>query len=221
MSYRNLLMCLGIVLVTLGLAERGWFLMAVWLGCDFLILGVAHGRGSHRVFGKRADGTLPLWSWLLFLPLLICTTIVWHLIRIFSQEPSRSVVTGQLVVGRRLLAMELEGEFDNLVDLTAEFSEPSSIRCSPSYYSFPILDGAAPTPEALRAAVAALRPGRTFIHCAQGHGRTGLFALAMLLSSGAARSVEDGLRMLLAVRPGIRLSREQHRCIQAYAQNMG
>jgi protein-tyrosine phosphatase len=221
MSYRHLLTFLGVVLVVLGLVERGWFLASVWLGCDFLVLGVAHGRGSHRVFGKGADGTLPLWSWLVFLPLLIYTTLVWHLIRLLSREPARNAVTDQLVVGRRLLSFELEGEFDNFVDLTAEFTEPASIRCSSSYRSFPILDGGAPTPEALRDAVTSLRPGRAFIHCAQGHGRTGLFALAVLLNSGVARSVEDGLRILSAVRPGIRLSRQQHECIRIYAENMG
>lgn len=219
MSYRHLLILLGIVLLALGLAERGWFFLAAWLGGDFLILGIAHGRGSHRVFGKRTDGTLPLWSWLLFLPLLVYTVALWHLIRLFSREPACSVVNEQLVVGRRLLACEYNDEFDNFVDLTAEFSEPTVIRRSASYRSFPILDGAAPTPETLHAAVVGLRPGRTFIHCAQGHGRTGLFALAVLLSSGDARSVEDGLRMLAAVRPAIRLSKEQHRCIQTYARS--
>jgi protein-tyrosine phosphatase len=220
MSYRHLLILLGTVLIALGIAEGGWFFIIVWLGCDFPVPGIAHGRGSHRVFGKRTDGTLPVWSWLGFLPLLIYTTAVWHLIRVFSREPWHHAVTAQLSVGRRLLASGLEGEFDNFVDLTAEFSEPSAIRCSPSCLSFPVLDGSAPTPEALRAAVVSLRPGRTFIHCAQGHGRTGLFALAVLLSSGAARTVGDGLRMLTAVRPGIRLSRDQQRCIEIYAQNL-
>ena len=217
MSNRHVLTLLGVVLVVFGLVERGWFLVMVWFGCDFLVLGVAHALGSHRVFGKRADGTLPAWSWLVFFPLLVYTAVVWHFVRLFSRESARNAVTEQLVVGRRLLSFEVEGQFDNFVDLTAEFSEPSSIRCSPSYRSFPILDGAAPTPEALRAAIARLRPGRTFVHCAQGHGRTGLFALAVLLSSGAVRSVEDGLLMLSAVRPGIRLNREQLRCIQVYA----
>jgi hypothetical protein len=221
MSYRHLLALLGLVLVVLGLIERGWFLSAVWLGCDFLVLGVAHGRGSHRVFGKRADGSLPWWSRLVFLPLLVYTALVWHLIRLFSREPAYHAVTEKLVVGRRLLSFEVEGEYNNFVDLTAEFAEPPAIRRSPAYFSFPILDGAAPTPQALRAAVASLRPGRTYIHCAQGHGRTGLFALAVLLGSGAAHSVEEGLRMLTAVRPGIRLSRDQHRCIEIYAQNRG
>lgn len=221
MSYQHLLTLLGITFVVLGFIERGWFFIAVWLGCDFLVLGVAHGQGLHRVFGKRADGTLPLWSRVLFLPLLAYTTVVWHLFRLLSREPAHSAVTEQLVVGRRLLPFEIDGQFDNFIDLTAEFTEPSYIRRSPSYRSFPILDGAAPSPEALRTAVASLRPGRTFIHCAQGHGRTGLFALAVMLSSGIARNVAEGLRTLSAVRPGICLSKEQHKCIQIYAQKMG
>lgn len=220
MSNRHVLTLLGVVLIIFGLVERGWFLVMVWFGCDFLVLGIAHLRGWHRVFGKRANGTLPIWSWLVFLPLLIYTAIVWHLVRLFSREPVRNAVTDQLVIGRRLLSFEVEGEFDNFVDLTAEFSEPSCIRRAPSYCSFPILDGGAPTPEALRAVVTSLRPGRTFVHCAQGHGRTGLFALALLLSSGVVRSVDDGLRMLTAVRPAVRLNRAQLGCIQVYVREI-
>jgi len=217
MSYRHLLALLGAVLITLGMVERGWALLAVWLGCDFLALAIAHGLGAHRVFGKRADGSLPLWSWLVFLPLLTYTSAVWRLRRVLEREPARNEVTERLVVGRRLLASELDGGFDNYVDLTAELAEPSAIRRSPAYRSFPILNDAAPTPEALRVAVQSLSPGRTFIHCAHGYGRSGLFSLAVLLSSGDARSVEDGLQMLKTARPGIRLNREQLKCIQLYA----
>jgi hypothetical protein len=85
MSYRHLLTLLGVTLIVLGAIERGWFLVAVWLGCNFLILGIAHGRRSHGVFGKRPDGSLPLWSWLLFFPLLVYTTGVGHLIRLFNR----------------------------------------------------------------------------------------------------------------------------------------
>ena len=216
MSYRHLHILLGIILVVVGLVAR-----VVSRGClarlRFFHSRVAHGRGSHRVFGKRADATLPFWSWLAFFPLLLYITIVWHLARLFSAEP-RNAVTEDLVVGRRLLGFELKDEFDNFVDLTAGFVEPSAIRATPSYRSFPILDGAAPTPEALRAVVAELPPGRTFVHCAQGHGRTGLFSLAVFLSSGIVRSVDDGLRMFSATRPAIRLNREQYKCIRDYAQ---
>lgn len=218
MSYRYLLTLLGGLLVALGLVERGGFLIAVWLGSNLLILGVAHWRGAHRVFGKRPDGTLPLWSWLVFLPLLSLLTAIWRLIWLCSREPAFHRVTEHLVVGRRLLASELADHFDNYVDLTAEFSEPLALRRSPAYRSFPILDGGAPTPERLHMAVAGLRPGRTYLHCAQGHGRAGLFALAVLLTSGEARTVEEGMQRLKAVRPAICLNRDQNRCIQRYAK---
>ena len=220
MSYRSLLMTLGAALILLGSIRHGWLLVAIWLGVDFLIVGIAYGRQAPGVFGKRPDGTLPLWSQSLFLPLVVCNIAIWRLYRFCSREPSHNVVTDRLVVGRRLLASEVEGQFDNYVDLTAEFSEPWMIRASNAYRCFPILDGAAPTPEALREAIANLRPGRTFIHCAQGHGRAGLFALAVLLSSRMADTVEDGLQMLQAVRPGIYLNKEQNRCIQMFAEQV-
>ena len=54
-------------------------------------------------------------------------------------------------------------KFDNYVDLTAEFAEPSTIRRSPAYRSFPILNDAAPSPEALRAAIDETNFSNTFI----------------------------------------------------------
>src|SRR5579859_3468974 len=127
MSYQHLFFLLGFVLAVFGLKEGGWFLVAVWLGCDFIVLGIAYARGAHRIYGKRPDGTLPLWSWLIFLPLFAYTLIVWHLIRIFNPESPRNAVNEQLVVGRRLLGFEHEGKFDNFVDLTAEFAAPRLI----------------------------------------------------------------------------------------------
>jgi len=212
-----LLILLGLILIVVGVLERGWLILAAWLGCDFLVLGIAHARGAHGVFGKRQDGALPLWSWLVFLPLLIYIAVVWHAIRSLSREPALNTVTNNLAIGRRLLPSEVEGRFENYVDLTAEFAEPASIRRSSAYHCFPILDGGAPDPESLHRVIGRLRPGKTFIHCAQGHGRTGLFALAVLLKSGAARTVDDGLRMLQAVRPGIRLNGVQQRCIESFA----
>jgi protein-tyrosine phosphatase len=217
MAYKYLLPLLGLLLVIAGTVERGWAWLAVWLGCDLLALAYAHAKGVHRIFGKRPDGTLPLWAWLVFFPVLGYTLIVWHLHRIFSRKPPWSMITEQLVVGRRLLASELDEAFDNYVDLTAELIEPSAIRRLPAYRSFPILNDAAPSPEALRNAIQSLKPGRTFVHCGRGYHRSALFALAMLLTSGVAHSVEDGLRMLTAARPGMRLKRPQYKCIQRYA----
>jgi hypothetical protein len=217
MSYKYHLPLLGLLLIVAGAVERGWAWLAVWLGCDLVALAYAHAKGVHRIFGKRPDGTLPLWAWLVFFPLLGYTLIVWHLHRIFNRKAACSVVTGQLVVGRRLLTSELDEAFDNYVDLTAELTEPSAIRQLPAYRSFPILNDAAPSPETLRTAIRSLKPGRTFVHCGRGYHRSALFALAMLLTSGVAHSVEEGLRMLTAARPGMRLKRAQYKCIQRYA----
>jgi protein-tyrosine phosphatase len=151
---------------------------------------------------------------------LIYTSFVWHILRLLLRESAHNEVTQELVVGRRLLPGELEGEFDNYVDLTAEFAEPLTIRRRPGYVCFPILDMSAPEADDLREFLARLRPGKTFVHCAQGHGRTGLFALAWLIQSGAVRTVGEGLEKLRAVRPRICLTRMQRRCIEEFAANV-
>lgn len=218
MSYRYSLTFLGFVMIAFGVIEQSWALLFVWLGVDLVLLGIAHARGSSRVFGKGRNGELPVWSWCVFLPLHLLNNLLWHSIRLLSSEPAQNTVTDRLVVGRRLLAKEVEGSFDNYVDLTAEFAEPTPIGKSPAYVLFAMLDGSAPSPEVLRATVASLRPGRTFVHCAQGHGRTGLFALALLIDSGQASNIQDGLCLLLTARPRIRLNREQRRCIEQYVR---
>jgi protein-tyrosine phosphatase len=220
MRYSVTLSVLGITLMGAGALRGDWLIPVLWLGGNFLALGIAHGIGAPRIFGKRPDGSLAPWGWLSFLPLLALTSAVWHLSRMLMRESAYNSVTENLVVGRRLLSSELPREFDNYVDLTAEFAEPRAIRSQPGFVCFPILDGGVPTPEALREAISRLRSGTTFVHCAQGHGRTGLFALAVLLRSGIAKDVEEGLQMLRKVRPGIRLNRDQRLCIEEFAAEL-
>lgn len=217
MSYRHLLTLLGLLLIAVGLFERGWSLIAFWLGYDFLALGIAHARRFNQIFGKRAGGSLPVWSWLIFLPLFLYTAVVSHIARIVSRESAFNTVTKDLVIGRRLIPGELNEEFANYIDLTAEFAEPKAIRRSAAYLSFPILDGSAPDPRILHDFLDRLRPGKTFVHCAQGHGRTGLFAVAYMLKSRSVRTVEDGLKTLQSIRPGIHLNKTQRRCADELA----
>jgi protein-tyrosine phosphatase len=218
MRYSVCLIGLGVALIFLGSGQGIWGLAPAWLGADFAAVGIAYWGKHHRVFGKRADGRIPVWSKVLFLPLLALTYAVWHLARCLSREPACQLVNEKLFLGRRLLASEVPGRFSNYVDLTAELEEPARVRSLPGYLALPILDASAPSPEALRAALDRLAPGPTFVHCAQGHGRTGLFALALLLSSGAVRTPAEGMRLLKELRPGIRLSSDQWRCIEAFAR---
>lgn len=219
MRYALLLSILGILLVLLGLqAGLPWSIPLWWLALNFIALGLAHSRGGHGIFGKRPDGTLPWWSWVLFLPLLAYTSAVWHLVRLASREAAVNRLTERIVIGRRLLPGELEGSFSNHVDLTAEFQEPDAYRSREGYLAFPILDAAAPKPEHLAQVIGRLNEGPVFIHCAQGHGRTGLFALALLLSSRAVGSLDEGLALLANARPAVRLNRSQLACARSYAE---
>lgn len=216
MTYSILLSVLGGGLIALGASGNAWLLPATWLGGNFLAVGIAHAIALPRIMGKRSDGTIAFWGWGLFLPLLMYTAIVWRVLRRLSREPATNVISDDLVVGRRLLPAEASGEFDNYVDLTAEFAEPAAFRHLPGYVSFPILDGGTPAPQELREAIGRLKRGRTFVHCAQGHGRTGVFALALLLFRGEAETLEEGLRLLQAIRPGIRLNRDQRRFLRRF-----
>ena len=76
--------------------------------------------------------------------------------------------------------------------------------------------------EDLRSVVESSVEGRAFVHCAQGHGRTGLFALALLLRRGSVQTIEDGVGLLRRLRPAVRLNREQvefaHRYLKTNAE---
>lgn len=58
-------------------------------------------------------------------------------------------------------------------------------------------------------------PKPALIHCAQGHGRTGLIAAAVLIVSGKAQSSKEAISMVKAVRPGIELNSVQRKILEA------
>ncbi|HEY6229206.1 MAG TPA: dual specificity protein phosphatase family protein [Verrucomicrobiae bacterium] len=213
MARSFLLLLLGIGLGCIAVVYQGWTYLIGWLGLDFVILGVAHMRRSHRVFGKRADGCLPLWTWAMFLPLQIYSLVTLNLTRLIGNEPWISTVNEKLSVGSRPRGADNCAAFDTVVDLTAEFQETKRVRQRAGYFCFPILDASAPSAEALIAALNAMPKGRILIHCAQGHGRTGLFAAAWLLASGAAATANEALSILKIARPGIELNSLQMRCL--------
>ena len=51
--------------------------------------------------------------------------------------------------------------------------------------------------------------GTIYIHCAEGHGRTGLFAAALLVKLGYFNTVDDALEFVKSKRHLVRLGRRQ------------
>jgi protein-tyrosine phosphatase len=60
-------------------------------------------------------------------------------------------------------------------------------------------------------------PEPVYIHCAQGHGRTGTFAAAVLLAKGHGDSVEAAVGQLRAARPRLALGKAQLQFVRRVA----
>jgi protein-tyrosine phosphatase len=213
---------LGAILVLLGLVTcaRVWLhaggLLWVfgWPGIAFVAVGVAHILNVRSVFGKRADGTIGKFHMTALLPFLAFTWATWHLVRATTREPMIHSLTPELWLGRRLLATELPVDVDHVVDLTAEFREAVRAR---SYTSLPILDGGIPDQHELRSALDAVpRCGTTFVHCAQGHGRTALFAACFLIDREGV-DADTAIARVLAARPRARMRASQRSFVTEFA----
>mgnify|MGYP002622249737 CR=1 FL=1 len=210
LKYGPLFAVASFALATPAIVHRGWQLLMLWPAVSLGVVAAGYLSIGPRVFGKSERGTLTPISQLLLLPYLLTLWTLWHVLRLVRSAPAVSQLTENIWIGRRLLSHELPDEITHVVDLTCEFNEPAELR-QRSYFSFPILDGASATPDQLRiwAKTVADLPGNVFIHCAEGHGRTGLFAAAVLLYRGDATSPEEALSSVQSKRARVRLGREQ------------
>jgi hypothetical protein len=204
----------GLVFLTLGVcfaayaAKGGLFLLLSWPALSFGLVGLAYLTGIVRLFGKRTDGTRRLWASVVLMPYLIFVQFVWRIWIVFDRRAAHQSVDGRLIVSRRLLAAEYPGGVTHVWDLTCEFLDPWSVRKATDYRCLPVLDAGTISAEELALAVRAIRLGESdclLIHCANGHGRTGLVAAAWLIANDASLSVDDAIARLRAVRARIML----------------
>ncbi|MCW1885693.1 protein-tyrosine phosphatase family protein [Luteolibacter flavescens] len=190
--------------------------LLAWTSISFAGVSIAYAGAGARALGKGRDGRISSLHRIVLLPYLAFSWTVWHLCRILGREPSFNRIDDKLTVGRRLLSSEIPDGFEHYVDLTAEFEDPAIIRDHPSYRCLPILDAGIPSPQDLCRTIEAVSEGSTYVHCAQGHGRTGVFALALLIHRGRITTTQEGLDVLKSMRPAINLNRTQQRFIENY-----
>lgn len=189
----------------------GYFWIFAWPGVSFGIVGLAYLGLGPGIFGKRANGSLFWLSTLLLLPYLLLTWLTWHLVRQTSREDCYNEVAPGIYVGRRPLPGELPHEVSLLVDLTAEFPEHHLVRAGREYVAAPMLDAGVASEGAFRELVQHISrwPGPVYIHCAQGHGRTGTVAAAVLVAKGLYATPEAAIEAMQRVRPKLALGRNQ------------
>lgn len=205
-----LFLLLGIAFGVLGLIEGGFGYAFLWPALCFALVGAGYlGLGS-RVFGKRADGSLPIASRIVFAPYLGLAWLIWQALRRTRVRPY-DLVSPRLYLARRLHARELPADVELIVDLTAEFAVPRGVALGRTYRALPSLD--AHVPDALRFEQLVDEVARseavTLVHCAAGHGRSAAFVAAVLIRRGVAADIDEAERLIKAVRPSIRIRRVQ------------
>lgn len=216
MKYGILFAIIAVLLVALGVMHGGWHYLLFWPALSFAIVAIGYFHIGPRVYGKSQRGILSPINQLLLLPYLIYLWSVWYAARLFKRESAFDQLTDNIFIGRRLLSRELPANIDYVIDLTCEFTEPKALR-SISYHSFQILDGFVPSPDQLRdwAEQTAGLSGNIYIHCAEGHGRTGLFAAVLLLHIGHSQTPEEALQFIKSKRPLVGLGRRQLAALKA------
>lgn len=215
MKYVVVFTLVAVYLLSLALLLQGWAYLLLWPCLAFALLALAYAGVGPRVFGKRSDGKLAWWSYVLFFPVLVLLWTIWHLQRAFSREvPCHEIIPG-LWLGRRPLAHELPPQVQLVVDLTSEFPVARGVRTGREYLVLPTLDGTAP-PEMDFLALAqklASHDGISYIHCAAGRGRSAALVAAILVMRGLARDVRHAEEQMRTIRPGVRLTPPQRRLL--------
>ncbi|MEO2090621.1 MAG: protein-tyrosine phosphatase family protein [Gemmataceae bacterium] len=221
MLYGVVFLLLAAQLLALAWVVGGWGWVLAWPAASFAVVAAGYLGLGPRVFGKRPDGTRhPLATVLLF-PYLAFTRSVWWVACRFDRQPPLHELVPNVFLGRRAAFHGLPANTAAVIDLTCEFTDVAGIRRLPGYVCLPTLDAGIPDPARFRECVrlAAEFPGVVFIHCAQGHGRSGLFAAAVLLARGLATDPKDAVRQVRAVRRGVRVKPHQMRFLEAFARD--
>ena len=200
--------------------EPSWRWIFFWPAANLLVASFFYMINSPACFGKKKTGALRILNYLFFLPYVVGLWWVWFLFAKHARENPFDMVNKQLWIGRRLDEREAaQSDFENIIDLTAEFTEVPAFR-ERNYIPLYMLDGAVPDAHALKKLVAKFSQltGKSLVHCAQGHGRTGLVAVAILLETNPQLDLDSALEILKRARPGVHCNKRQVRFLRDYFQ---
>jgi len=174
------------------------------------------------LLGKRTDnGTVPLWSYVLFagfhLPTWLYTQLHHMKDRRFRVPVATEVEPGWWVGGR--YAADLAKNWAGTVDLTCEFPEGCAATTE-QYLLLRCWDGVPPLPAELeQAAVFALDArarGDVMVHCAHGRGRSTTVMCACLVKAGVYDTWEAAFDAIKSQRSVCKLNRAMRASLAAW-----
>lgn len=203
-------------------SPAAWLLIG-WAVAAFALVGAAYACRQPGWLGKRRDGSIATTQAIVLLPYRLLSEASFTLVRLFSARAAWCEVQPGLFWGRRLTAGESSSlHVDGILDLTAEFPASTSTG-GEARTLVPMLDGTAPSPAGLATAVQALTDhlasGSAYVHCAMGHGRSGLVVAAYLLGQQDDARSDDVIAELRKLRPGFSLSPGQRSLLGRFDQS--
>ena len=203
-----------------GVLGKGWpvaTIVVLWCTSATVMLHLGYGENDHTCFGKRENGRVPLMYWIVFLPYLIPLWCRQFALTVLSREKKYAQLLDGISIGRRpVRTSDIPQGTEVCVDLAAEFpASRAELKCGGTYVSFPILEASYRSCEDLNACIDSLPESGIYIHCAQGHGRTGFFACALLLRRGRVKTLPEALELIAKVRPGVKLRKAQVAFLEA------
>lgn len=218
MKYGVLFLIIGVVLLLQGVINGGLYWILLWPGVSFALVASGYLWIGPRVFGKRSDGTMAWYAIASLLPYLLLTWVTWHLVRLTTKEDCFNEVAPGLFVGRRPCGNEIPSNVTLIVDLTAEFTECKSVRAGREYLMFPMLDTGIANADSFQQLVRRVADWSmpVYIHCAQGHGRSGTLAAAVMIARGHATTVDEAVERLRAARPQLDIGRNQREFLRLH-----
>lgn len=191
--------------------------LPAWCAACFLALSLAYILQKPAMLMKKPDGTVSWPSYLLFWPYHLLNRGRLLLVKILGRESAVQAVSPGLFLGRRLVshaeAYCVLQHGLSVLDTTCEFAELRTLRRACGYLCVPLLDHTAPSRQQLQTGVDWMleqsKRGPVFVHCAAGHGRSAAFVCAFLVKAGLAASAGEAIVIVVAKRPGVRMSRQQ------------
>lgn len=212
---------LGLILGALSWAAWPWGAILIWPIAAVALVAAGYFLLGPSIYRKQ-DGRLPFSTRVVLAPVLIGQYLSW--LHYKRQGDAWNAVAPGVWIGRSLTDIEAADAVDQgviaVVDLSDAFSEAAPFLKA-SYRHLPVLDLTAPTPAHLAEAVAFIEEhisrGVVYVHCKIGYSRSAAVVGAWLLASGRAKSVDDAITQLRAVRPSIVIRPEVHQALANFA----
>ena len=216
-------LALGTVLLMESFKHQNFAMQILlgWISLNFTVVGFAFVVNWRSVFGKDASGLLGDVNRLTLMPFLLFVDGVRAFQNACWPTPVSSQILPGFYVGRICEFTNLPDDITVVVDLTAEFGTPSSLRSALRVVCLPTLDSGTPDWDQCERALETIDfPHESvYVCCANGYGRSVTFAAVFLGYNGYCLTPEEAMRQIKTVRPPASPNADQMKFIHsAYHQ---